>query len=412
MRIAVISDWFSEKMGYAENFLPKALAACGHEVHVVTSDAQVYFDSPFYAETYEPFIGPPLVAPGVKRLDGYTLHRLPHGRWPARPWRGQLFIGGLPEALEQIRPDIVQTFDVASPSSYQASRARSRVGYQLFLETHVHASVWGQVETHRPLRSFLKSFRLKRWLLGRYISSQSVKCYPISTDSAEIVTRHMGMQKSKIEICSLGVDDQMFRPPTSGPDQECRTQLRRELGFAPGDIVCVYTGRVTADKGPLLLAQAVDILARRGERFRGLFVGAGRAEDVAAIGRCAGCRVHPFVPTRELPPFYWAADIGVWPKQESTSQLDAMASGLPIILSDRVEVRERVDGNGLYYREGDAADLATQIKSLESADQRQRLGSVGQKKIADHYTWQIIAERRLQDYAASLGTPTRGTRTK
>lgn len=36
MQIAIVSDWFSEKMGYAENFLPKAMASLGHEVHLVT----------------------------------------------------------------------------------------------------------------------------------------------------------------------------------------------------------------------------------------------------------------------------------------------------------------------------------------------------------------------------------------
>ena len=61
MRIVLLSDWYAEQMGYAENALPKALAELGHEVHVLTSDAQPYFDSPDYAATYEPFIGPGLV---------------------------------------------------------------------------------------------------------------------------------------------------------------------------------------------------------------------------------------------------------------------------------------------------------------------------------------------------------------
>jgi hypothetical protein len=53
MRIAIISDWFSEKMGYAENCLPKALASLGHEVHLITSNVQPYFNSPNYRETYD-----------------------------------------------------------------------------------------------------------------------------------------------------------------------------------------------------------------------------------------------------------------------------------------------------------------------------------------------------------------------
>ena len=52
MRITIVTPWFSEKMGYAENCLAKALATLWHEVHVVTSTAQVYFDAPYYRTVY------------------------------------------------------------------------------------------------------------------------------------------------------------------------------------------------------------------------------------------------------------------------------------------------------------------------------------------------------------------------
>ena len=56
MKIVFISDWFVEKMGYADNCLPKALAKFGDEVHLVSSD--LHPDFPNYKETYEAFIGP------------------------------------------------------------------------------------------------------------------------------------------------------------------------------------------------------------------------------------------------------------------------------------------------------------------------------------------------------------------
>src|SRR5512141_1345098 len=98
MRIVLISDWFAEKMGYAENCLPRALAALGHEVHLITSNAQPYFDKPLYEKTYEPFIGPGIVAVGKKETDGYTLHRLPYGRV-----MGRLRIQGLIGFLRTLR---------------------------------------------------------------------------------------------------------------------------------------------------------------------------------------------------------------------------------------------------------------------------------------------------------------------
>ena len=108
------------------------------------------------------------------------------------------------------------------------------------------------------------------------------------------------------------------------------------------------------------------------------------------------------MPARDLPPYYWAADIGVWPKQESTSQLDAAAAGLPIILSNRVTVLERVTGNGLTYREGDPADLAERIKSLGQASSRLELGTAGSRKMKARFSWLQIAEKRAGDYARSL----------
>jgi len=115
--------------------------------------------------------------------------------------------------------------------------------------------------------------------------------------------------------------------------------------------------------------------------------------------------VQPFVPVRDLPPFYWAADIGVWPTQESTSQLDAAACGLPLILSNRIEVLERVDGNGFTYEEGDAADLACRIEALRDPMRRARMGAIGCAKVRDRFSWELIAQRRLADYHAAGNGP-------
>lgn len=397
MRIAIISDWFSERMGYAENCLPKALASLGHDVHLITTDAQVYFDSPDYAATYQPFIGPPLVPTGVKTLDGYTLHRLPHRRW-----RGKLRIGGLYGKLKEIRPDVVQCFEVGNMSTLEAALAQPRLRYKLFLESHVHASVfgadWRAVSRKRRLRR-----AAYRKTVGAFISGRAQRCYPISEDAAEIAVGLYGISKSKIEVCSLGVDTELFRPPESPREISTRRQLRAQLGYGDDDVVCVYTGRFSPSKGPQVLADAIARLADSGERFKGLFIGGGTDAEIAGLRNSASCQVVPFMPARDLPPYYWAADVGVWPRQESTSQLDAAAAGLPIILSGRITVLERVTGNGLTYREGDPADLAERIQSLGSPASRRQLGTAGSLKMRTRFSWLQVAGKRAADYARSLG---------
>ena len=393
MKIALISDWFSEKMGYAENCLPKAIAALGHEVHLITSNVQPYFDLPTYSETYEPFIGPGTVACEVKELDGYTLHRLQY----ARLWR-RLRIKGLVRKLLEIRPQIVQTFDAFSLTTLEAALARSLSGHKLFLESHIHASVFpASGSARKPWK-----WRVYSSTLGRATSRLSEKCYPVSTDAAQIAIEFLGIQESKVVVCSLGVDTDLFRPADSAAAQQARGQLRQRLGLAESDVVCIYTGRFSPDKNPLCLAQAIDRLAAQGQPFRGLFVGSGTRAEIEAIRACEGCVVHPFVPTRDLPPFYWAADIGVWPRQESTSQLDAAACGLPIVLSHRVQVRERIDGNGLMYQENDALSLAETLKTLADPSLRRRLGLAGAQKMQEYYSWNRIARQRVWDYSDEL----------
>jgi glycosyltransferase involved in cell wall biosynthesis len=179
-------------------------------------------------------------------------------------------------------------------------------------------------------------------------------------------------------------------------------QVRQQLGFREEDIVCIYSGRFSPGKNPQCLARAIEQLHQRDPRFRGLFVGSGTTEEVAQILCCRGCAVHPFVEYRLLPDFYRAADIGVWPRQESTSQLDAAACGLPLILSNRVKVVERVQGNGFLYAENDATDLARQLIRLELSETRRALGQIGADKVRTQFSWDRIATLRLADYQAAL----------
>ena len=164
-------------MGYSENCLPKALAELGHEVHLVASDCQVYANSPFYEEVYEPHLGPKFVTCGESEWDGYRLYRLSH-RFDRI---GRTWIVGLAKRLARIRPEIVQTFDYANPSSIVAARLRRRLGYKLFFEAHRHVSVC------EPAREWPGLKIRARWLFyaatkGRWTSNRAEKCYSISPD--------------------------------------------------------------------------------------------------------------------------------------------------------------------------------------------------------------------------------------
>lgn len=409
LKIIIISDWFSENMGYAENFLPKALAELGHDVHLVTSTAQIYYSSPDYDKTYRNFLGPNIVDAGIKNIDGYTLHRLNFKNHSSTP-----LIDNLQDYLCKLKPDIIQTLSVSSLSTYQAAQYCLENNCKLFTECHVHASVFKNesiLKKKLSLRIFRKNIiklifdKLRSSLTKKklkFINSVTEICYPIAPDVTKIAINNFFVSENKIKLQSLGVDTSLFHPASIEFIANDFKEFRSKIGLKPDSLVCVYTGRFARDKNPQCLAKAVDYLNKQGENIQAIFVGNGTPDEINEIKEMDGCFVHEFVQVNNLPKFYWISNIGVWPSQESTSQLDAAACGLPLILSNNIKVKERVNGNGLLYNENDEISLAECIKSLKDNNLRKRMSDFGVEKILEKLSWVAISKLRLDDYYKSL----------
>ena len=84
--------------------------------------------------------------------------------------------------------------------------------------------------------------------------------------------------------------------------------------------------------------------------------------------------------------------------------LDAAASGLPLVVSDRMGERERVNGNGAVFCEDDVSDLAAVLRTLAPVDVRRALGAAGRAKMVEHFSWRKLARAIEADYRAS-GAP-------
>jgi glycosyltransferase involved in cell wall biosynthesis len=405
MKIVCVTSWFSENMGYNENLFPKALAKLGHEVHVISSNAQVYFNSPDYKKVYEPFIGPNIVECGTKTIDGFVLHRLPYYVTKGRI-RGKFTIIGLGiknlyEKLSEIKPDIIQVYSVAETASLVCAQYSKKNNVKFFTESHMHASVFRKND-NRNIKERLYSFLNLINPEIRFVNRQTQICYPIAPDVADIVETFYRVPKNKIKIQSLGIDTDLFIPITSDEQIKERNRIRNSFGIKETDIVCIYTGRFTKSKNPVCLAQAINLINEKRSDIKAIFLGSGTDEDNNFIKSQKGCYVHPFVKLDKLPSYYWAADIGVWPREESTSQLDAAACGLPLILSNRIKVLERVDGNGLLYEEGNYKDLAEKILELSDPSLRKHMSFIGVSNVTKKFSWDAISRERVQDYEIAM----------
>jgi glycosyltransferase involved in cell wall biosynthesis len=335
------------------------------------------------------------------RVDGYQVHRL-----PATIRFGYVASAGLAAKVREIAPDVVHSLAMASLQTYVLALQKPFARYKLFSETHQHMSV---------VRPFLKQpgslfrkgvYRLTRTLPTRLCSFAVEKCYATAPDCAEVARRFYGVPQHKLKLQSLGADTDLFHPVQSAAEAEARSALRRGLGYGDDDIVCVFTGRFSRDKNPLLLARAIDGLDDRDARFKGLFIGDGVQKD--EILACRNTTVGPFMKHRSLAEYYRAADIAVWPTQESMSMLDAASSGLPIVVSNRIGEVARVHGNGRMYEEGDVDSMMAVLMGLASVADRRSLGAEGRRKVVSGFNWAHYAQAVEADYLTAVGRSTAG----
>lgn len=396
MKVIFISPTFTPQMsGYAGMALPKAMAKLGIEVHVIAGNLNVYYYLPEYKKVYEPFIGPAVTDCGVEKHEGYTLHRLQH-----LSLCKQIRLKGMLRTLRKIQPNIVHTWTNISLIALESAVWSKLLGYKLFTAQHNSNSTFFLATQDKiSLTDEIKNFFL-RFSQGRVISFFTEKCYPPTPDCLEIAVRFMGVHRQKCSLRPLGVDTELFHPIRTRDEDKKRQVLRKHFGFRPDDIVCIYTGRLTYGKNPLCLAQAVSNLLAAGRPFKGLFVGNGRQK--ADIESFEGCVVHPFVKYLELTKYYQIADVAVYPVEYTTSMLEAAACGLPLVISNRIQAKERIEGNGLTYAENDPQDLIHTLKKLEDIGERSRLGLAGTQKMNQSFSWLNVAGRTLNDFQNSF----------
>ena len=396
LKIVIVSAFYSEGMGYSENCLSKALAKFGHDVHVVTSTYNVYGNESLYDVTYREFLGPRQMPVGTRVVDGYTVHRL-----DADLISGYVNFKGMNAKVRQLAPDIVHSLEIASLQTFALAALKPFAGFKLFTETHQTMSVMRKY-MRDPNGEWLKRavYRLTRTLPSFLASLTIEACYAVTPDCGEVARRFYGVPASKVKLLSLGADTDMFHPVETDVERETRCTMRELFRYTSDDIVCVYTGRFTQDKNPLLLAKAIDALAEIDPRYKGLFIGDG-AQKVE-IAACRNTTIVPFMTHTKLAQHYRAADIGVWPRQESMSMIDAAASGVPIVVSNRIGEPGRVMGNGKMYEENDVASLIEVLKSFTRADERRVYGAVGRRKMIDGFSWNSFARTVEADFAASI----------
>lgn len=187
--------------------------------------------------------------------------------------------------------------------------------------------------------------------------------------------REEGIPADRLLRVPYAVDNRFFREGAEKARQG-GAGLRSELGIEADAPVILFVARLLDLKRPEMLLAAYARIVEAGDLGQPylVFVGDGpmrtALEAEAARLRLSRVRLAGFSGQARLPAYYAMADFLVLPSDRETWGLvvnEAMASGLPVIASDRVGCHAdlvREDETGLVFPAGDVDALAAALRRL------------------------------------------------
>lgn len=228
----------------------------------------------------------------------------------------------------------------------------------------------------------------------------------VSRASRDDIVRVLRVDPRKVKVITNAVSPHFV--PRDG--EEARERVARTIGVKGEYVLCV--SNCLPHKNLDRLVRAFAGLRRRG--FEGDLVlagvAAGAAPDLVRIAADLGIgdrvRFPGFVPEEFLPVLYGGARLFVFPSLYEgfgLPPLEAMACGIPVVVSDTPAISEVVGDSGLRVdpRSIEAIEEGM-VRLLEDEELSARLASDGRRR-AGGFSWEETARRTLAVYREVIG---------
>jgi glycosyltransferase involved in cell wall biosynthesis len=204
-----------------------------------------------------------------------------------------------------------------------------------------------------------------------------------------------------------GVDTRQFRPSA-----DARQTLRAELGIDAGAEIALVAATVNRQKGVMVALDAVHGLARARPRLHLLIAGDGPDRPMlerAVARRGLGARVHVAgaVTPDAMPRYHASADVLLYPtlRREGLPRaiLEAMATGVPVIASDRggIPSAVRPEETGVLLRHPTPDALAGATSALlDDGARRLRLAMRAGHLVRERFDLRVTVPALLADLSS------------
>ncbi len=230
--------------------------------------------------------------------------------------------------------------------------------------------------------------------------------------SEGIVSREKSSVIGNGSIC--GVDSIRFHP-----DPEERKALRERLLIPEEDILFLFLGRLTVDKGLLDLAGAFAKVCRSAENVHLLVAGPdeeGMKEKMLSLCSEHRERIYFYDFTDSPERFMAAADVFCMPSYREgfgIVVIEAGAAGVPSIGTRIYGVVDAIEDNvtGFLYEPGNAEELAGKmLKMTDDHSVRHEMGRRARERAIELFSKDLVTEAFFHFYQSLPGTGSAGRR--
>ena len=308
----------------------------------------------------------------------------------APPESGLLYPLALRRVLASVRPDLALTYN------WGAIKAVIGAAPLPLCPVIHHEGGLGIQEAERR--------KFHRCLLRRIFLNRVYSTVVVSTTLERMALDEFKLRRDRVRLIRSGVDAERFHPGRN-------LELRRRLGAGERTLVFGYVGLLRPEKNLGLLIRAFE--DARLEDARLILVGGGECRnELADLARSPNVI---FVGNVSDPaPYYGAFDVFAMSsatEQTPNALLEAMASGLPAVVTDAGDCAELLGplAQPLVVRRGDAAAYEMAMRcAANDADLRARLGEENRRRVVARYS----ADRMIGEYSELYKAAIRDFRTR
>jgi glycosyltransferase involved in cell wall biosynthesis len=266
----------------------------------------------------------------------------------------------------------------------------------------------------------------RRRVVTRLSARRAARVLTISDFSKREITRHLGVDQTKVEVIYLGATRlSAHGPAKAGPYIQGTVQgigpakagpyVATDVGagFSRPDPLVLYVGSLFARRHIPELVGGFGRLVRRHPGLRMEIVGDNRTQpriDVPALAAAAGAgdriRTRAYLPDQELATLYARATAFAFLSDYEgfgLTPLEALAAGVPIVVLDTEVAREIYGPAAIYVARPEPALIESALETaLFDSHERARLLEAAPHVLA-RYSWQECGHRTLQILLASAG---------